>query len=262
MKDIDVVVHAAALKQVPAGEYNPFEFIKTNIIGAQNILHACINNKVKKLIALSTDKASSPINLYGASKLCADKLFIAAQNVFGSKNFKISIVRYGNVFASRGSVIPYFLKQKENKTITVTDKKMTRFNLFLEDGVKTVLWALKNAAGGEVIIPKAPSIKILDLAKIIGKNSIIKILGNRPGEKIHEELISENESNFTIDVGKYFVILPEAAYEKKLKEYKKKMNVIKYTAGASYNSLENKKYLTNNEIKKIINNYINSIKNT
>ena len=212
-RDIDIVIHAAALKQVPASEYNPFEFIKTNIIGAQNILESALFNKVKKIIALSTDKASSPINLYGATKLCSDKLFLAAQNMFGeNNNLSITVVRYGNVLGSRGSVIPFFKKQfKQKNYVTLTDDKMTRFSIFLDEGVETVLWSIKNSKGGEIIIPKAPSMKILDLAKIIARNKI-KVIGKRPGEKISEELISINESSNTIDLGRYFAILPEFNY--------------------------------------------------
>ena len=252
-RDVDIIIHAAALKQVTTGEYNPFEFVKTNIFGAQNILEAALTNRVKRIVALSTDKASSPINLYGATKLCSDKLFTAAQNMFGKKdNLKISVVRYGNVFASRGSVIPLFLKQaKENKSITVTDKLMTRFNLFLSDGVDAVLWALKNAEGGEIIIPKAPSMRIIDIAKAVG-GSKIKIIGKRPGEKLHEELISTNESGNTIEIGKYYAILHSVDYNRTLNLYKKKFNISKFPINKSYNSLENKKYLSIKEIKKII----------
>ena len=169
LRGIDIVVHAAALKQVPAGEYNPFEFIKTNIIGAQNILEASLFNKVKKVVALSTDKASSPLNLYGATKLCSDKLFLAAQNMFGeNNNLSLTVVRYGNVVASRGSVVPFFLEQfKRKKLVTVTEKSMTRFSIFLDQGVEAVLWSIQNAKGGEIIIPKAPSLKIMDLAEVI-----------------------------------------------------------------------------------------------
>jgi len=259
LNDIDVVIHAAALKQVPAGEYNPFEFIKTNVLGAQNIVEACINNNVKKLVALSTDKATSPINLYGATKLCADKLFIAAQNMFGIKNkLRISVVRYGNVFASRGSVIPYFLKQKKNGVITITDKEMTRFNILLEEGVECVLWTLKNGLGGEIIIPKAPTIKIVDLAKVIGPKCKIKIIGKRVGEKIHEELISPYDSYNTIDLGKYYAIIPEGGLIT-LNNYKNKVGGKKFLNGKSYNSYDNENYLTKNQIKKIIEKYLKSL---
>lgn len=252
-RGIDIVVHAAALKQVPAGEYNPFEFIKTNIIGAQNILEASLINKVKKVVALSTDKASSPLNLYGATKLCSDKLFLAAQNMFGeNNNLSLTVVRYGNVVASRGSVVPFFLEQfKKKKFVTVTDKSMTRFSIFLEQGVEAVLWSIKNAKGGEIIIPKAPSMNIMDLAKVIA-NKNIKIIGKRPGEKLHEELISQSESYHTIDLGKYYAILPENIFDRSYNYYKKINPVKKFTSGQPYNSKENKKFFNKKDIKKLI----------
>ncbi len=260
-RGIDIVIHAAALKQVPASEYNPFEFIKTNIIGAQNILEAALYNNVKKIVALSTDKASSPINLYGATKLCSDKLFLAAQNMFGETNrLSITVVRYGNVLASRGSVIPFFHEQfKEKKYVTVTDEKMTRFSIFLEEGVNTVLWSIKNSKGGEIIIPKAPSMNIIDIAKIIAKDKI-KIIGKRPGEKLHEELISANESLNTIDLGNYYSILPERNYTKYFNYYKKKYKIKKFPANKSYNSLENKNFFKKEDIKKIIQKNFKTIK--
>ena len=252
-RGIDIIVHAAALKQVPASEYNPFEFIKTNIIGAQNILEAALFNNVKKIIALSTDKASSPINLYGATKLCSDKLFLAAQNMFGDTNkLSITVVRYGNVLASRGSVIPFFSNQyKEKKYVTVTHEKMTRFSIFLEEGVDTVLWSIKNARGGEIIIPKAPSMRIMDLAKVIAGKKI-KLVGKRPGEKISEELISINESFNTIDLGNYYAILPELNFDKILNFYNKNFKIKKFTGNISYNSETNKFFLNSKDIKKIL----------
>lgn len=256
LKGIDYVVHAAALKQVPAGEYNPFEFIKTNILGAQNLVESCINNNVKKLVGLSTDKATSPINLYGATKLCSEKLFVAGQNMFGKQSkLRISIVRYGNVFASRGSVVTVFLEQKKNGLLTLTDKKMTRFNLFLQDGINTVMWALKNSQGGEIIVPKALSLRVNDLANIIGKNCKIKIIGKRPGEKLHEELISAPESYSTIDLGKYMLILPEQNIREYIKFYKKNFKLKSLKHNKSYNSNDNK-FITTGELKKIINKYL------
>ena len=250
-RGIDIVVHAAALKQVPASEYNPFEFIKTNVIGAQNILEAALFNKVKKIIALSTDKASSPINLYGATKLCSDKLFLAAQNMFGEREkLSITVVRYGNVLASRGSVIPFFKSQfKQKNYVTLTDNKMTRFSIFLDEGVETVLWSIKNSKGGEIIIPKAPSMKILDLAKIIAGKKI-RVTGKRPGEKISEELISINESSNTIDLGKYFAILPEFNYNNFYNYYKRKFKIARFPINKSYNSDQNKDFLNEADIKK------------
>ena len=253
LRGIDIVVHAAALKQVPAGEYNPFEFIKTNIIGAQNILEASLFNKVKKVVALSTDKASSPLNLYGATKLCSDKLFLAAQNMFGeNNNLSLTVVRYGNVVASRGSVVPFFLEQfKRKKLVTVTEKSMTRFSIFLDQGVEAVLWSIQNAKGGEIIIPKAPSLKIMDLAEVIAGKKI-KIIGKRPGEKLHEELISQSESYHTVDLGKYYAILPENNFDRSFKYYKKIKQVKKFTPGFSYNSKDNKNFFNKKDIKDLI----------
>ena len=253
LRGIDIVVHAAALKQVPAGEYNPFEFIKTNIIGAQNILEASLFNKVKKVVALSTDKASSPLNLYGATKLCSDKLFLAAQNMFGSNSeLSLTVVRYGNVVASRGSVVPFFLEQfKKKKFVTVTEKSMTRFSIFLEQGVEAVLWSIKNSKGGEIIIPKAPSMKIMDLAEVIADKKI-KIIGKRPGEKLHEELISQSESYHTIDLGKYYAILPENNFDSSYKYYSKTQQIKKFPPGFPYNSKDNKKYFNKKDIKDLI----------
>ena len=252
-RGIDIIIHAAALKQVPASEYNPFEFIKTNIIGAQNILEAALYNKVKKIIALSTDKASSPLNLYGATKLCSDKLFLAAQNMFGENNkLSITVVRYGNVLGSRGSVIPFFKKQlEEKKFVTVTHERMTRFSIFLDDGVNAVLWAIKNTKGGEVIVPKAPSMKILDLAKVMAKKKI-KIIGKRAGEKISEELISDNESVNTIDLGKYYAVLPKTNFNSNFLFYKKKFKLKKFPHNYSYNSENNKNFLSQNDIRQIL----------
>ena len=252
-RDIDIVIHAAALKQVPASEYNPFEFIKTNIIGAQNILEASLFNKVKKVVALSTDKASSPLNLYGATKLCSDKLFLAAQNMFGeNNNLSLTVVRYGNVVASRGSVVPFFLEQfKRKKLVTVTEKSMTRFSIFLDQGVEAVLWSIQNAKGGEIIIPKAPSMKIMDLAEVIAGKKI-KIIGKRPGEKLHEELISQSESYHTVDLGKYYAILPENNFDRSFKYYKKIKQIKKFTPGLPYNSKDNKNFFNKKDIKNLI----------
>ena len=202
MQDADIVVHAAALKHIDIAEYNPFEYIKTNIIGAQNIIEASLNNKVKKVIALSTDKASSPINLYGATKLISDKLFIAANNYKGFKDIKFSVVRYGNVMGSRGSVLPLFLEQKNNKIITITDPNMTRFNITLSEGVDFVLFCLSKMMGGEIFVPKLKSYRLIDLAKAVSADAKIKIIGIRPGEKIHEEMISVNDAQKVLNFKK------------------------------------------------------------
>jgi UDP-N-acetylglucosamine 4,6-dehydratase (inverting) len=208
MEGVDVVVHAAALKQVPAAEYNPFEAVKTNIIGGQNVINACIDKGVKRVIALSTDKAAAPINLYGATKLTSDKLFIAANNFRGTHDIKFSVVRYGNVMGSRGSVIPFFIEKKKSGSIPVTDKRMTRFNITLQEGVDFVLYCLDKMWGGELFVPKIPSFRILDLAEAVAPGMKIDEVGIRPGEKIHEEMITEADSMSTVEFEKYFVILP------------------------------------------------------
>lgn len=208
VEGVDIVVHAAALKQVPAAEYNPFEAVKTNIIGGQNVINACIDNGVKKVIALSTDKAAAPINLYGATKLTSDKLFIAANNFRGTHDIKFSVVRYGNVMGSRGSVIPFFIEKKRSGILPITDKRMTRFNITLQEGVDFVLACFDRMWGGELFVPKIPSFNILDLAEAIEPGIKTKEIGIRPGEKIHEEMITEADAMSTIQFEKYFVILP------------------------------------------------------
>ena len=217
-KDVDIIIHAAALKQVPAAEYNPIEFIKTNILGAQHIVEAAIEANVKKVVSLSTDKACSPINLYGATKLCADKLFISANNIKGDDNIAFSVVRYGNVFGSRGSVFHEFEKQKKKKLIKITHKEMTRFNIFIEDAIKMVLWSCKNCIGGEILVPKLKSFKIIDLANLIAPKTKKKIIGVRSGEKIHESLISIGDGINVIDVGKYYIV----SQNKNVRDYYKK----------------------------------------
>lgn len=249
----DIVVHAAALKQVPAAEYNPFEFIKTNILGAQNVIESSFSSGVSKVVALSTDKAASPINLYGATKLCSDKLFIAANNIKGEKNISFSVVRYGNVIGSRGSVVPFFLQQKERQ-LEITDENMTRFNITLDQGVDFVLWVIENMKGKEIFVPKIPSYKILDLAKAIQNKLRYKIIGIRPGEKIHEELITASDSFSTIENKKMYIILPSNL--KNINVYKKNFHARKITEGFSYNSGNNSNFLTVEQIKKIINSAI------
>ena len=233
---IDYVVHAAALKQVDTGEYNPFEFIKTNIMGAQNIIEASFYSKVKKIIALSTDKASSPVNLYGATKLCSDKLFCSANTMFGSKQTIFSVIRYGNVMLSRGSVIPLF-KGIKNNEYQITDTKMTRFTISMNEAIDLVMWAIVNSLGGEIIIPKIPSYKILDLVKVFSKKPKIKIIGIRKGEKIHEEMISIEESRNCIEVDGKYIINTNG-----FSEYRKKKNkfMIKNFDKESFKSNDNK----------------------
>ena len=218
LERIDMVVHAAALKQVPAAEYNPMEFVKTNVIGADNLIGACMATNVKQLVALSTDKAAAPINLYGASKLCSDKLFVAANNVKGMRDLKFSVVRYGNVMGSRGSVIPFYLKKAKEGILPITDNRMTRFNITLSEGVKMVMWTLQNAQGGEIYVPKIPSYRIVDVAEAIGPNCKKEIIGIRPGEKLHEEMITTADSFTTYDLGEYYAILPA---DKTIEKYQK-----------------------------------------
>ncbi|BDA79208.1 UDP-N-acetylglucosamine 4,6-dehydratase (inverting) [Leptospira kobayashii] len=249
---VDIVIHAAALKQVPAAEYNPFEAIKTNILGAQNVIEACLEKGVKKVVALSTDKAAAPINLYGATKLCSDKLFVAANSYRGSHDIKLSVVRYGNVMGSRGSVIPFFLEKKNTGVLPITDPKMTRFNITLSEGVDLVLFALENMWGGEVFVPKIPSYRILDVAEAIGPDCKKDIIGIRPGEKIHEEMITETDALNTLEFEKYFVILPSFQPTWSIDEFKKtfKGEFCKY--GFRYNSGENSEWLSVPDLKKLI----------
>lgn len=208
MESIDTVVHAAALKHVPVAEYNPFEAVKTNIIGAQNVIEVAIDRGVRRVVALSTDKAAAPINLYGATKLCSDKLFVAANNFKGSHDIRFGVVRYGNVMGSRGSVIPLFLKERHKGTLPVTDERMTRFNITLEEGVEFVLFALGDMQGGEIYVPKIPSYRLLDVAEAIAPGAKIEIVGIRPGEKLHEEMITETDGLNTLEFDGYFIIVP------------------------------------------------------
>ena len=222
-RGVDIIVHAAALKQVPASEYNPTEAIKTNIKGAENLINACIANKVDKLIALSTDKAANPINLYGATKLVSDKLFVAANNLSGKKNTIFSVVRYGNVSGSRGSVIPFFSQlKKNNQPYTLTHKNMTRFWITLEEGINFVLNSMEIMKGGEIFVPKIPSIRIVDLIKAYDSTSKVKIVGIRPGEKLHEVMIPEDEAVLTVEFKKFFVIKPTIKFSKKINYLKYK----------------------------------------
>ena len=248
MNDVDIVVHAAALKHVPKGEYDPVEFIKTNVYGAQNIIESAIESNVKKVIALSTDKAAAPINLYGASKLCSDKLFTAANNIKGKRNISFSIVRYGNVFGSRGSIVPFFLEQiKKKMNLTITDKRMTRFNISLEEGVNLVLWSIKNSKGGEIFVPKLPSFRVTDLINAMSVNLKTKIIGIRPGEKIHEDMITNADAQNTVDLGRYFAILPDQQQLKKKYPKAKRVKNNFY-----YNSGNNEKFLSVPELRKEI----------
>lgn len=254
LEGIDMVVHAAALKQVPAAEYNPMEFIHTNVLGAENLIEACVDAGVKRVVALSTDKAAAPINLYGATKLCSDKLFVAANNYIG-KNTSFSVVRYGNVMGSRGSVIPFFLEQAKGGVLPITNPAMTRFNISLQEGVDMVLWALKNALGGEIFVPKIPSYRITDLAQAIGPSCRQKIVGIRPGEKVHEEMITTSDSLNTVDLGNYYAIVNGGAGHG-VSEYLKRKKAKKVKDGFSYNSAQNGKFLNVSEIRALIKNHI------
>ncbi len=251
LEGINVVIHAAALKQVPAAEYNPFECIKTNIIGAQNLIEACLDADVSNVVALSTDKAAAPINLYGATKLCADKLFTAANNIRGNRDLRFSVVRYGNVMGSRGSVIPFFMERRKSGLLPITDPAMTRFNISLEAGVEMVIWALENARGGEIFVPKIPSYRITDVAKAIGPDCGYPVVGIRPGEKIHEEMITESDSFNTVDLGRYYAILPSAG-EYTTEEYAKLMGGQAVPPGFAYNSGTNDEFLTVDELRELM----------
>jgi UDP-N-acetylglucosamine 4,6-dehydratase/5-epimerase len=251
LEGIDTVIHAAALKQVPAAEYNPFECIKTNILGAQNLIEACLDSSVRDVVALSTDKAAAPINLYGATKLCSDKLFTAANNIRGHRDLRFSVVRYGNVMGSRGSVIPFFMDRRESGVLPITDPAMTRFNISLQEGVDMVLWALENARGGEIFVPKIPSYRITDVAKAIGPQCEHPIVGIRPGEKIHEEMITESDSFNTVDLGQYYAILPSAG-EYTTQTYAEEMKGSVVTPGFAYNSGTNDQFLSVDELRQLM----------
>ena len=251
MEGIDIVIHAAALKQVPAAEYNPFECIKTNVLGAQNVIEACLDSGVKQVVALSTDKAAAPINLYGATKLCSDKLFTAANNIRGHHDIRFSVVRYGNVMGSRGSVIPFYLERKSSGVLPITDPAMTRFNISLQEGVEMVLWALENAQGGEIFVPKIPSYRITDLAQAIGPDCEHPVIGIRPGEKIHEEMITASDSFNTVDLGKYFAILPSAGAHT-VESYCASHGGKPVEQGYAYNSGSNPDFLTVEQLQQLI----------
>ena len=251
MMGIDYVIHAAAMKHVHIAEYNPDECVKTNIGGADNVIKACLETNVSKVVALSTDKACAPINLYGATKLTSDKLFIAANGIRGKRDLKFSVVRYGNVMGSNGSVIPFFLKQKQIGVLTITDPNMTRFNISLKGGVDMVLHALETAWGGELFVPKIPSYKIMDVAKAVAPNAEYKINGIRPGEKIHEEMITSSDSFTTYDLGKYYVILPQVP-NFKLDEYIQHFKAKLVTQGFHYTSENNADWETVDSLRKLI----------
>jgi UDP-N-acetylglucosamine 4,6-dehydratase (inverting) len=254
-ENIEIVVHAAALKHVPIAEYNPIECIKTNVDGAQNIVNAALDCGVKKVVALSTDKAAAPINLYGATKLCADKLFIAANNFKGKRDLTFSVVRYGNVLGSRGSVVPFFLNQRKKGVLPITHEGMTRFNITLEEGVNLVLQAIETAWGGELYVPKIPSYNIKVVAEAVGPECRLELIGVRPGEKLHEEMITETDSLNTFDCDKYYVILPSCPVWD-LEQWKEKFKATKVPEGFRYNSGSNSEWLSVSQIRSMIKTHV------
>jgi len=259
LEGVDIVIHAAALKQVPAAEYNPFEFVKTNVLGSQNVVDAAIKAGVKRVISLSTDKAAAPINLYGATKLTSDKLFIAANNYSGWHDIRFSVVRYGNVMGSRGSVIPFFLKRQKTGVLPITDERMTRFNITLQQGVDFVLKCLEKMWGGELFVPKIPSYRITDVASAVKGECRLEIVGIRPGEKLHEEMITKTDAINTVEFGDYYVILPSAKpswdFEKFIRESNDRPG--RYVPeGFNYNSSTNEKFLTVDELRELIEDHI------
>ena len=257
-QDVDYVIHAAAMKHVHIAEYNPTECISTNVDGAKNVINAALSTNVKRVVALSTDKACAPVNLYGATKLTSDKLFVAANNIKGTNKIKFSVVRYGNVMGSNGSVIPFFKKLKDlGKTLPITHKEMTRFNISLSEGVEMVMHALENASGGEIFIPKIPSYRILDIAQAIWPDGPTEVVGIRAGEKIHEEMITAADSLNTYDFGKYYIILPnEVGWDKS--SYIESRNGFKVDEGFTYNSGENDQWETVESLREKIINHVNN----
>ncbi|MFV0536874.1 MAG: UDP-N-acetylglucosamine 4,6-dehydratase (inverting) [Dysgonomonas sp.] len=255
LQGVDYVIHAAAMKHVHIAEYNPDECVKTNVNGAKNVIEACLETEVKRVVALSTDKACAPINLYGATKLTSDKLFIAANNIRGNRDLRFSVVRYGNVMGSNGSVIPFFIKKKPTGTLPITDLNMTRFNISLKGGVEMVMHALQYAWGGEIFIPKIPSYRISDVAKAIAPECTYEIVGIRPGEKIHEEMISPSDSFYTYDLGKYYAILP-SVLSWKVQDFIKEFEAKLVPQGFSYNSGNNTEWETVESLRRLIKEYV------
>jgi UDP-N-acetylglucosamine 4,6-dehydratase/5-epimerase len=255
LEGIDVVVHAAALKQVPAAEYNPMEFIKTNIIGAENLVEACMDTGVRKVIALSTDKASAPVNLYGATKLCSDKLFVAANNFRGPRDLRFSVVRYGNVLGSRGSVIPFFLEQAKTGVLQITDREMTRFSIALPDCIEMVAWVIGNALGGEIFVVKCPSYRIVDVATAIGPSCRHEVIGVRPGEKLHEDMVSAGDSLYTLDLGSCYAIVPSGSTVEK-ERYVSTWAAQPVPSDFTYNSGRNPLFLSIEAIRELIVRYV------
>lgn len=255
-EEVDVIIHAAAIKQVDTAEYNPTECIRTNIDGAENVINAALKCGVNNVVALSTDKACAPINLYGATKLASDKLFTAANNIKGSRDLKFSVVRYGNVMGSRGSVIPFFLNKRHEGVLPITHEDMTRFNISLQDGVDMVMYALENHLGGEIFVPKIPSYKILDVAKAVAPDCEVKVIGVRPGEKLHEEMITDTDSLNTIDLGNYYAILPSVSYTHTEQAYMRHHKAEKVPFGFKYNSGTNEDWESVDSLREKIKQYI------
>lgn len=253
---VDVIIHAAAIKQVDTAEYNPTECIRTNITGAENVIQAALQCGVKNVVALSTDKACAPINLYGATKLASDKLFTAANNIKGSKDIRFSVVRYGNVMGSRGSVIPFFLNKRSEGVLPITHEEMTRFNISLQDGVNMVMYALENHLGGEIFVPKIPSYKIMDVATAVAPDCETKVVGIRPGEKLHEEMITDTDSLNTIDLGKYYAILPSVSFTYTEDEYLSHHNAHKVPFGFKYNSGTNTEWETVESLRELVKEHV------
>ncbi len=255
MEGIDTVIHAAALKQVPAAEYNPFEAIKTNVLGAQNVIEAAMDSSVRQVVALSTDKAAAPINLYGATKLCSDKLFVAANNYKGARELKFTVVRYGNVMGSRGSVIPFFLEKRGTGVLPITHREMTRFNITLDAGVELVFFALERGMGGEIFVPKIPSYRIVTVAEAIAPSCRLVDVGIRPGEKLHEEMITESDSYAAIDLGQYFAILPSWCEQLR---YIKHHSAQPVSPGFNYHSGRNTEWLDVATLRDLIRRHVDA----
>ncbi|MDB4513385.1 UDP-N-acetylglucosamine 4,6-dehydratase (inverting) [Akkermansiaceae bacterium] len=251
LRGVDYVIHAAAMKHVPIAEYNPMECVKTNIMGAENVINACLETEVERVVALSTDKAAAPINLYGATKLASDKLFVAANNITGWNPIKFSVVRYGNVMGSNGSVIPFFIEKKKEGILPITNPEMTRFNISLQGGVNMVMNALEHAWGGEIFVPKIPSYKITDVAEAIAPEAEQSLVGIRPGEKIHEEMITISDSLYTWDIGEYYAVLP-ATHSWNLDDFVSNFNAKKVEAGFCYNSGKNQDWETIDSLRKLV----------
>ena len=254
---IDVVIHAAAMKHVHIAEYNPMECVKTNVLGAENVIRAALDSNVQHVVALSTDKAAAPVNLYGATKLASDKLFVAANNIKGKRDICFSVVRYGNVMGSNGSVMPFFLKKKKEGVLPITDKRMTRFNISLEDGCEMVFNAIENAFGGEIFVPKIPSYKILDVAQAIAPEAKKEVVGIRPGEKLHEEMITVSDSLNTWDLGKYYAIIPQKPMFD-IQDFIKYFNAKKVEDGFSYNSGTNTDWETVDSLRDLVRKHVDS----